>query len=1456
MANGKSATPNIDQLFSDQPVVHTPNLDALFEGFATQLPEPKTKVEQILENQEQLDSQNKQLDDVVVSDPEKFNEVKKLRRDLENEPEQVQSAVLTQFLLSNVPAVSTDVYIEPIPPPLPPPQQQYLTAAPSERETERTKVSDEANAKSLMAIGDFSGAAELYEKALIKSSPNWQNIPIHQKSNKQINLEVAYNVATSRAEKRLELEKQHAKQQEYINKSAELLKQYEELYNKHLSSISKEQPGLSYEQIMNQAGNAAKSEMRGGSGVGRLMHSLTQYISGAIEVDPARLAEANFHTTKVEQFLLPLAGTVSSLYLIGGAIGGTVFAQTARLMRPGSAGGRFVRTLSRLTKGKVPEERFVNMISRSANASTNFGALETIRQVTSDLPLEEKVAAILTTAGFGAGLGAIGGGISQPAARITTEGAYGYLTSKLSGASDEESLLTAATFIAFSLMSRGNLRKADRAIALQRLHTTVVDGLTRINARHVAVPGRDALTPEQINYLANVMVDGASRTLRLDPKTGIADTDLNNVRKITDKVLREFEIIDAKARTGAQRRKEAADKRYELMPAEPPVTPTTGKGPAYAPQETVLKRGVPAVIPKEPTPKPATAAQPPPPRKAIELPSEKARLRGELEEVDRMLEFGGMVEGTPAHDQILAEKSDLEARIAGIEEQPVEPVEAPEVQVEPAVPEPAVPEPAVEPEPPKPAEVEPVEAPAEPPPKPTKGRMEMPVVYVKRPDIVVDEDTFQPREEINPEVIRSIKEDPDPTKVQPVLLWKNPEDGKTYLVAGHHTYYGLEEFAEIPARYMPEGTTRDQAQTTGYLENLQRTEQTDRDNLKVVRKLFNPDKSMAENTRNILDAAPGLGSTNKVANLVRLSFLNDGGGFIQNLENPGGFPRIRSYAYYVGQLRKNFPQITNTHETDIFDYLYQSGAANNPDNIAVQEHILSKIEAAAGADEFPARIDFTKELSTGLEARADTRELAKELREINKQILQIEEDLRINGVSMTDEERKSQAMRLGRLNEEKIAIQEGLGQVVERQEDIFGVSDVLDQYGLFGKPGETEKVYTMTEAQQAEQDEIAESRQQLQLEREYNDSQRGKIPEAQYFTTKAKIDKELKSLADRQENLDAKIGKLEKIRKAKQPQTGRIFEPTDPYGQEISPTFYSQAMNAVQTKFPDSMNALSVKNWLKKNQVKPEELEWLDIESFLKGRKKISREELLEFIQQNEITIEEVEKTGEVGRRYTPDDISETKKGWVNVGVDQYPVINRIISSRINLPMRTIKPDDGGPEDWAEVYQVSFNDGLYIYVPNYNYGYSEPGTPVRLVRRGDKGINKKHAESIATEYTMEHDLVYGGGGLSQDVTYENYTEPGGENYKELLLTLPTYTGVEANEFAEFQRLEKMGGDITPEDQARRTELFDKYGKIPKKTYTSPHFADKNILTWVRFKTRYDVDNNKVLFIEEIQSDWH
>jgi len=39
-------------------------------------------------------------------------------------------------------------------------------------------------------------------------------------------------------------------------------------------------------------------------------------------------------------------------------------------------------------------------------------------------------------------------------------------------------------------------------------------------------------------------------------------------------------------------------------------------------------------------------------------------------------------------------------------------------------------------------------------------------------------------------------------------------------------------------------------------------------------------------------------------------------------------------------------------------------------------------------------------------------------------------------------------------------------------------------------------------------------------------------------------------------------------------------------------------------------------------------------------------------------------------------------------------------------------------------------------------------------------------------------------------------------------------------------------------------------------YRSPHWEEKNVLAWIRVNFRTDADGNKVLFIEEMQSDWH
>ena len=51
------------------------------------------------------------------------------------------------------------------------------------------------------------------------------------------------------------------------------------------------------------------------------------------------------------------------------------------------------------------------------------------------------------------------------------------------------------------------------------------------------------------------------------------------------------------------------------------------------------------------------------------------------------------------------------------------------------------------------------------------------------------------------------------------------------------------------------------------------------------------------------------------------------------------------------------------------------------------------------------------------------------------------------------------------------------------------------------------------------------------------------------------------------------------------------------------------------------------------------------------------------------------------------------------------------------------------------------------------------------------------------------------------------------------------------------------------------EVIDRT-QAPQQIYTHGHWEEQNVLGWIRVNFRTDADGNKVLFIEEMQSDWH
>ena len=114
----------------------------------------------------------------------------------------------------------------------------------------------------------------------------------------------------------------------------------------------------------------------------------------------------------------------------------------------------------------------------------------------------------------------------------------------------------------------------------------------------------------------------------------------------------------------------------------------------------------------------------------------------------------------------------------------------------------------------------------------------------------------------------------------------------------------------------------------------------------------------------------------------------------------------------------------------------------------------------------------------------------------------------------------------------------------------------------------------------------------------------------------------------------------------------------------------------------------------------------------------------------------------------------------------------------------------------------------------------------------------------------------GQGGIANPTKYSEYTERGGENYREVLLTLPG----KPLTFEEFIEDARRGGvNFTEEGSAERryNEYLEDVGDDISRTenYKSSHWDEENILAHIRLNERTLANGERVLFVEEIQSDW-
>jgi hypothetical protein len=252
--------------------------------------------------------------------------------------------------------------------------------------------------------------------------------------------------------------------------------------------------------------------------------------------------------------------------------------------------------------------------------------------------------------------------------------------------------------------------------------------------------------------------------------------------------------------------------------------------------------------------------------------------------------------------------------------------------------------------------------------------------------------------------------------------------------------------------------------------------------------------------------------------------------------------------------------------------------------------------------------------------------------------------------------------------------------------------------------------------------------------------------------------------------------------------------------------------------------------------VKPEELQYTGLDTFLANKPTVTKGEIQDYLDANKVRIEEVV----LGKNQQIKPIEQ-----------QIKPIEQLTDEELGVAFRQIKGRDVADEygsDWR------------MFRKDIEYDLTNPELEGNYYEQAwTMGETKYHlgSSSVKTEI------------------------PGGENYREVLLTLPSgvrgATDVEVNALNNrlvangFDGLDKEAISSLKSGRNDAIAMLEDYdsrlgirtddiieamqGGMSSNVFRSFHFDQPNILAHMRINDR-TIDGKPTMFIEEVQSDWH
>lgn len=320
-----------------------------------------------------------------------------------------------------------------------------------------------------------------------------------------------------------------------------------------------------------------------------------------------------------------------------------------------------------------------------------------------------------------------------------------------------------------------------------------------------------------------------------------------------------------------------------------------------------------------------------------------------------------------------------------------------------------------------------------------------------------------------------------------------------------------------------------------------------------------------------------------------------------------------------------------------------------------------------------------------------------------------------------------------------------------------------------------------------------------------------------------------------------------------------------------APTFYSQMGKEIDAIKMDKVGSASLINYLKGKGIKHDEIKWSGIEAFLEGKKSVTKAELQEFLAGSQLQIEETTLTNEEkpyasyqlqrisGYESEREDVvSELKTEWKRVFGNDIPiqhfgaglesdVVSKIIEAereikngqevgkKLTSAREALKKifdnDDFGYESSKKAYMAAVRDAE-VFMDENDLSPEEIEILENFIRaktdfQTAQGIPLSDKRALIAIAKKSDDISR----MISNVHMEHYSESakhmprwgrykldGGTNYRELLFSLPDSSYTNDAMYVHWEEREGILAHARAQD--------------------------------------FDINGKKMLFIEEIQSDWH